>query len=153
MRTGPLTLFLVRIIGAICGNLLQSCGSTEIHAREMSERRLGSYVESGFGGSSRGSTWREKRHKRREDKDREREEERSGLGEGSYQTHWIMSGALGHGQFDKRDEELELLHRLVRDLELEVRGRRRRKDPDDQEEGSTSGGGCYGVGFNQSGSC
>ena len=110
-------------------------------------------MESGFEGSSRGSTWRERRHKRHEDRDCEWEEERSGLGEGSYQTNWMISSASRHGHFDKRDEEHECLHRLVRDLELEVRGRRRRKDPDDQEEGSTSGGGCYGVGFNQSGSC
>ena len=36
---------------------------------KMSERRSGSYVESGFVGSSRGSTWREQRHKRCEDRD------------------------------------------------------------------------------------
>ena len=46
-----------------------------------------------------------------------------------------MSGALGHNRFDRSDEELErkdteleCLHRLVRDLELEVRGRRQRRD-------------------------
>ena len=46
-----------------------------------------------------------------------------------------MFGALGHNRFDRRDEELERrdtklerLHRLVRDLELEVRGRRQRRD-------------------------
>ena len=74
-------------------------------------------------GSSRGSTWREQRHKRCEDRDRKQEEERSGLREGSYQTHRTISGALGHGQFDERDKELERLRKLVRDLELEARGR------------------------------
>ena len=60
----------------------------------------------------------------------------------------MMSGALGHEQFDKQDEELEQLRRLVRDLELEVRGRRRRRD---REEESASGGGRYGAGTHQSG--
>ena len=127
MRTGPSTLSLVCTIGIVCGNLLQSCGSTETHSREMSEGHSGSYVESAFGGSSRGSTWWERRHKRREDRDREREEERSSLGEGLYQTHQTMSGASRHRQFDERDEELEWLCRLVRDLELEARGRHWRK--------------------------
>ena len=96
----------------------------------MSERRSGSYAESGSIGSSRGSTWREQRHKRREDRDREQEEEYSGLGEGSYQTNRTISGASGHGQLDERDEELERLHRLVIDLELEARGGQRRRDRD-----------------------
>ena len=43
-------------------------------------------AESGFAGSSRGSTWRERRQKRREDWERKLAEEQSGLGEGSYQT-------------------------------------------------------------------
>ena len=30
-------------------------------------------------------------------KNREQEEEQSGLGEGSYQTHWTMSGAFEYG--------------------------------------------------------
>ena len=72
-------------------------------------------------GSSQDSTWRERRQKRREDRERERREEESGLGEGSDQTHRTMSGASGHGQFDERDQELERLRRLVRDLELEAR--------------------------------
>ena len=56
-----------------------------------------------------------------------------------------MSGASGHRQFDKRNEELEHLHRLVRDLELEERGRRRRRDHDNHEEGSINVGGHYGA--------
>ena len=55
----------------------------------------------------------------------------SDLGEGSYQTHLTISGASGHGQFDERDEELERLRRLVRDLELEARGGHQRMDRDD----------------------
>ena len=86
------------------------------------ERRLGSYAESGSVGSSQGSTWREQRHKRREDRNRGQEEERSGLGEGSYQTYRTMSGASGHRQYDERDEELKWLRKLVRDLKLEARG-------------------------------
>ena len=46
-----------------------------------------------------------------------------------------MSGALGYDRFNKRDEkhdqrgeELECLCRLMRDLELQARGRRQRKD-------------------------
>ena len=38
--------------------------------------------------------------------------------------------ASGHGQLDERDEELERLHRLVIDLELEARGGQRRRDRD-----------------------
>ena len=72
----------------------------------MFERRLGSYAKSDSVRSSRGSTWREQRHKRREDRDREQKEVRSGLGEGSYQTHQTILGASGHGQFDEKDEEL-----------------------------------------------
>ena len=62
-----------------------------------------------------------------------------------------MSGVLGHGKFDERDEELENLHRLVRDLKLEAKGVRWRRDRDDQEEGSTSGGGHYRVRLHQFG--
>jgi len=46
-----------------------------------------------------------------------------------------MSDASGRNHFDRRDEELEQrdeeldrLHRLVRDLELEAKGRCRRRD-------------------------
>ena len=34
MRGGPLVFLLVRKIGIVCGNLLQSCGSTGTYARE-----------------------------------------------------------------------------------------------------------------------
>ena len=63
---------------------------------KMSERPSEGNDEGGSVGSQ-GSTWREQRHKRREDRDRKLEEERFGLGEGSHQTHRIVSGASGHG--------------------------------------------------------
>jgi len=119
----------VRTIGAVCRDFLQSCGSVETHAREMSGRHSEGFAESGSVGSSRGCTWREQRQKRRGDRGHE-EEERSGIEEGLYQTHWTISGALGFGQFDKRDEELDWLRRLVRDLELGVGGRYWRRDQD-----------------------
>ena len=84
---------------------------------KMSEEHSGGHAESGFVGSSRESTWRERRHKRCKDREREREEEQSGLGEGLYQTHRTIPGALGHRQFDERDQELERLLRLVIDLQ------------------------------------
>ena len=74
-KPGPLRGVWVRIIGAICGNLLRSCGSAEIREGKMSERQSGSYAENGFGRSSQGSTWREKRQKRREDREYEQGEE------------------------------------------------------------------------------
>ena len=83
---------------------------------------------------------------------REQKEERSSLGEGSYQTHWTVSGASGHKQFDKKDEELERLRKLVKGLELEARGGHRRRDRDNREGGSDSGGNRYGTRSNQSGS-
>ena len=89
----------------------------------MSGRRLEGSAESGSVGSSRGSTWRERRKKRHEDRECEHGEEESGLGEGSYQTNWVATGASGHRLLDKRDEELEWLRRLVRDLELEAKER------------------------------
>ena len=95
----------------------------------MSGGPFGSYAESGSRRSSRGSTWRERRQKRWEDREHE-EEGQSGLGEGSFQTYRTMSGVLGRNRFDRRDEEhdqrdeeLECLCRLVRDLELQARGR------------------------------
>ena len=81
-------------------------------------------------GSSWEATWRERRQKRREDREREHKEEQSGLGKGSYQTNRIVSDASRHKQLDKRDEELERLCRLVRDLELEARGGHQRRDRD-----------------------
>ena len=118
----------------------------------MSEGWLGSYAESGSGRSSRWSTWWERRQKRCEDREHEQEEEQSSLGEGSYQTHRIISGASGHGRFNERDEELERLYRLVRDLEFKARGRHRRRDRKEHAEGSASVGGHYREGSHRSNS-
>ena len=73
----------MRIIGIVCGNLLQSRGSAETHTQKMSGKRSEGSAESGLVGSSRRSTWRERRQKRREDRESEHKEEQSGLGEGS----------------------------------------------------------------------
>ena len=88
----------------------------------MPEGQPGSYAESGSKRSSRGSKWRERRQKRCEDREPE-EEGKSGLREGSFQTYRTMSDASGRNRFDRkddeleqRDEELECLRRLVRDL-------------------------------------
>ena len=70
---------------------------------KMSEGRLGGHAENGSVGSSQGSTWREQRQKRHEDREREKEEEQSDLREGSYQTHQMISGTSGHGQFEEKD--------------------------------------------------
>ena len=69
-------------------------------------------------------------------------------GEGSYQTQRTVSSATGHRQREERDGELERLRKLVRDLELEARGRHRRRDRDDQERRVDSGGNRYGAGSN-----
>ncbi|XP_075661761.1 uncharacterized protein LOC142631475 [Castanea sativa] len=99
----------------------------------MSGSRLGSYAESGSRGSLWGSTWRERRQKRQENRWHEEAEE-SGLGEGSFQTLRTASGASDCKRLDRRDRELERLRGMVRDLELQARGRRRRRDCDKQRE-------------------
>ena len=48
------------------------------------------------------------------------------MGEGSYQTQRTISGVTGRRQREERDEEFEQLLRLVRGLDLEVRGRRQK---------------------------
>ena len=55
-----------------------------------------------------------------------------------------MSGASGLERFDRRNEELECLRRLVRDLELEAKGGNRRRDREERVEGSTSVRDIYG---------
>ena len=96
-------------IGAVCGDLLQSCGSAETRKQKMSGRRSKGSAESGSVGSSWGSTWQEQRQKRHEDREREHEEEQSDLREGSYQTNRTISDASRHRKLDERDEELERL--------------------------------------------
>ena len=118
----------------------------------MSRGQFGSYAESDSGRSSRGSTWQERRQEGREDREYEQEEGQSSLEEGLFQTYRTMYHALGCNHFDKRDEELERLHRLVRDLELEARGRCWKRDHKEREEGSVSIRGRYGARSHRSGS-
>ena len=99
----------------------------------MSEGHSRGHAESGFAGSSRGPTWRERRQKRREDREHEWAEEQSGLGEGSYQTLRTVSGATGHDQHEERNQEIEQLRRLVRDFELEERNRCQQRNQDHRE--------------------
>ena len=99
----------------------------------MFEGCSGGQAESGFVRSSRDSTWLERRQKKREDREHERRGDKFGLGEGSDQTYRIMSGASRRGQLDERDQELEWLCRLVRDLKLEARGWYQRRDRDNRE--------------------
>ena len=89
--------FQARTIGTHRGAFLRSCGSIETQIREMSEGRSGVRAQSGFVGSSWGSTWRERRQKGREDRERLRGEEDSGLGEKSNQIRRMVSGVSGHG--------------------------------------------------------
>ena len=109
----------------------------------MSGGQSGSYAESGSRRSSWGSTWRERRQKRHED--REDEEGQSSLCERSFQMYWMISGALGRNRFNRRedeleqrDKELERLRSLVRDLELQARGMRQRRDHEGRGERSVS---------------
>ncbi|XP_023872623.1 uncharacterized protein LOC111985207 [Quercus suber] len=60
------------------------------------------------------------------------------------------SVASGHRQHDDRDEELERLRRLVRDLELEAENMHRRRDWDNWGRRSDSGDNHQGTGSNQS---
>ena len=64
-----------------------------------------------------------------------------------------MSEVLEQGQHDRRDQELEHLCRLVRDLELKVRGRRRRRNRSESLEGLISMRGSHGEASCQFDSC
>ena len=90
------------------------------------------------------------RHKRDEDRRYKQAKEHSGPEEGLFQTYWSMSRASRHKRFDKRDKELECLHRLVRDLKLEARGRCRRRNRKKHAEGSASIGSSHGEASYQS---
>ena len=88
--------------------------------------------------------------KRREDRERELKEEQSGLREGSYQTNRTVSDASRHRHLNERNEELEWLRRLVRDLEFEARGEHQMRDRDNEAEGSMSRGDRYSIGSDRS---
>ena len=96
----------------------------------MSERHSRGHAKSGSTGSSRRSTWQERRQNRREDREREQAKEQFGLGEGSYQTLRMVSGATRYDQHEERDQEIERLRRLVRDFKLEERNRHQRRNRD-----------------------
>ncbi|XP_075649642.1 uncharacterized protein LOC142620099 [Castanea sativa] len=93
----------------------------------MSEHHLASYAASSSGGSFWGSSWRERSHKRNEDRRHDQEGGHSSSGEGSSQTYRSTLNASGHECHDKRDRELERMHRRIRDLELELQERCRRR--------------------------
>ena len=56
----------------------------------------------------------------------------------------MVSGAIGHGQFKERDQEMERLCRLVKDFELEARDRHQRRDQNNQEMRDDNVGDRYG---------
>ena len=68
-----------------------------------------------------------------------------------FQTYRILSGNSRRERFDRWDEELECLCKLVRDLELEARDRRQRRDRDECKEELVSVRGRYGEGSYRSG--
>ena len=99
-----------------------------------------SYANSRPGGSSRSPSWQEMRYKRNEDRRHEWDGEHFGLGEGSTQMYRSTSKIPEQEHCDGRDLELERLHRLVKDLELEVQGRRQRRNHNESPEGSVHTG-------------
>ena len=117
----------------------------------MSKRRSGDCAGIGSEGSSRGSSWRKRRQKEREDRRHDQLEVMSGTGEGSYQTQRTVSGAMGQRRREEQDEEVGRLRRLVRGLELEVRGRRRGGDRNIRQQENWIRGNRYEEGSNQSG--
>ena len=78
--------------------------------------------------------------------------ERSSLGEGSLQMYRSAFEVLEQEHCDRREQEQERLHRLVKDLELEVRGRHRRRNHCESPEGSVSIWGSHGEETHQTGS-
>ncbi|XP_050264077.1 uncharacterized protein LOC126708323 [Quercus robur] len=117
----------------------------------MSERNSGDHAGTGSVGFSQGSSWRERKQKERKDRGHDQQKVMSDIGKGSYQTQRMISSATGQRQKEERDKELEWLRRLVRGLELEVRGRRRRGDRNDRQQEVGIGGNRYEEGSNQSG--
>lgn len=77
-------------------------------------------------------------------------EEHSGSREGSSQTYRSASKVPEQGHFDRRDQDLECLRRLVRNMELEVLDRHRRRNQGESPVGSVSVGGSRGKASYQS---
>ena len=96
----------------------------------MFDHHSASYADSGSRGSSRSLSWQEMRHKRNENRRYDWDGEHSGSGEGSSQTYQSASKIPEQKHRDRRDQEPERLHRLVRDLELEVHNRDRKRNHD-----------------------
>ena len=69
------------------------------------------------------------------------------------QTYRSAFEVLEQEHHDRRDQELERLRRLIRVLELEVRGRRQRRNHNEFPEGSMSIRESHGEASRQSGSC
>ena len=109
----------------------------------MSKRQTGSYIESGFGRSSRDSV--SGKEGKRGEKTGSISKGKSSLvlEKGRFNTQSTLLGASRHKRYDRRDEELECLRRLVRDLELEARGWRHRRDCEERVKGYASVGGGY----------
>ena len=68
----------------------------------------------------RSLSWWERRYKRNEDHKRERDKALVSSGEGSSQTYQLAFDVFEQKQCDRRDQELERLCIMVRNLELEV---------------------------------
>ena len=93
-----------------------------------------------------------KEHKRNADRRHKWDGEHSGLREGLLQTYRSAFEVPEQEQRDRRDQKLEHLCRLVRDLELEVQGRHQRRNHNESPKGLVSAGVSYGEASRQSGS-
>ena len=143
----------MRTIGDVCRDLIQSCSFDRSYLKSMSNHHSEIYASSGFGGLSRGLSWRERRHKRNKDRRYEWGEEHSGSRKGSSQTYQLASKVFKQRHLDRLGQDLECLRRLFRNLELEVRGRHQRRIRGEFLEGFVSVGGSCGEASHQSGSC
>ena len=90
-----------RTIGTVCGNLLQSCGlaGTQVEGK-ISEEHSGGHAKNRSTGSSRKSTWRERRQKRHEDQSANWRKGNLALGKErikhseQYQAPWSMTNTM-----------------------------------------------------------
>ena len=148
-RLSPITKFWAPTIGAVYWNLLQSYGSARTRTGKCLEDNQGAMLKAALGdllGDPPGG----KGGKRDARIGSMRSKGNSALERGRFKRTGQCSVASGRNRFDRRTEvleqrgeELECLHRLVRDLELEARGRHRRRDHEERGEGSASVGGHH----------
>lgn len=96
--------------------------------------------------------WQEMRQKRGQDCWYEKNGEWPGLREGPLQLYQSVSDVPEQEHYDRKDQELERLHKQARDLELEVRGRRRRRNHAKSPEDISSTRGSRGESSHHSGS-